>query len=194
MGMLHYNLLFWIGPAGAKTGLHSDIDARNLLFQLHGKKVFGMFPPDQVGAAHTRVSTAASTAIASRACQPSRLPRPPPPQNEYLYISDKYDPGAYLGRVDPFAPDYEQFPKFAQAQALEVDLEAGDVIFVPTRWFHYVRTVEASVSVSVRLYSICESLSMAPSHFLQLLHDAGLYQPGNCVCHDADDGENLSPY
>lgn len=74
MGMLHYNLLFWIGPAGAKTGLHSDIDARNLLFQLHGKKVFGMFPPDQVGAAHTRVSTAASTA--SRACQPSRLPRP----------------------------------------------------------------------------------------------------------------------
>jgi len=47
IGALHYQTLFWIGPAGALTGLHMDIDALNLLFQVHGTKRFWIYPISQ---------------------------------------------------------------------------------------------------------------------------------------------------
>lgn len=46
--------------------------------------------------------------------------------------------------MDFAAPDFERFPRFAQAlQAGEVaELDPGDAIFIPSMWFHHVEGLE----------------------------------------------------
>jgi hypothetical protein len=46
-------------------------------------------------------------------------------------------------------PDLDRYPLFAEASPpLICDLQPGDLLYIPKRWFHYVRTVETSISVN----------------------------------------------
>jgi hypothetical protein len=46
-------------------------------------------------------------------------------------------------------PDLDRYPLLAQASPpLTCDLQPGDLLYIPKRWFHYVRTVETSISVN----------------------------------------------
>ena len=49
--------------------------------------------------------------------------------------------GQPISTVDLEAPDYERFPKFAEAErhALVADLEPGDAIYIPALWWHAVK-------------------------------------------------------
>ncbi|XP_045889464.1 lysine-specific demethylase 8 [Micropterus dolomieu] len=51
-------------------------------------------------------------------------------------------------QVEVENPDTERFPKFAKAPYLECVLQPGDVLFIPVRYWHYVRSLELSFSVS----------------------------------------------
>ncbi|XP_038559601.1 lysine-specific demethylase 8 isoform X2 [Micropterus salmoides] len=54
----------------------------------------------------------------------------------------------FLAQVEVENPDTERFPKFAKAPYLECVLQPGDVLFIPVRYWHYVRSLELSFSVS----------------------------------------------
>ena len=63
--------------------------------------------------------------------------------------------GAVLGgqrvsllQVDIDAPDLEQFPKFADLKHWDCILEPGDMLFIPNKWWHYVKSLTVSFSVS----------------------------------------------
>ena len=47
--------------------------------------------------------------------------------------------------VDFDNPDYDRFPRFAEAErnALGVVLEPGDVIYIPNMWWHQVESLSA---------------------------------------------------
>ena len=47
-------------------------------------------------------------------------------------------------------PDYEKYPKLAQAVATEVLLEAGDVLYLPSYWFHYIISTGTSAQCNTR--------------------------------------------
>ena len=51
-------------------------------------------------------------------------------------------------RFDPEKPDYDRFPLSRQVQPLEVILEPGDAIYLPSRWWHQVRSLDSSVSLN----------------------------------------------
>ncbi|XP_070779737.1 lysine-specific demethylase 8 isoform X2 [Enoplosus armatus] len=51
-------------------------------------------------------------------------------------------------QVEVENPDTERFPEFANAPYLECVLKPGDVLFIPVRHWHYVRSLELSFSVS----------------------------------------------
>ncbi|XP_056256444.1 lysine-specific demethylase 8 [Seriola aureovittata] len=51
-------------------------------------------------------------------------------------------------QVEVENPDTERFPEFAKAPYLECMLQPGDVLFIPVRHWHYVRSLELSFSVS----------------------------------------------
>ncbi|XP_034240074.1 lysine-specific demethylase 8 [Thrips palmi] len=52
-------------------------------------------------------------------------------------------------RIDPEKPDYEQFPLFKNiAPPVECNLEAGEMLYIPPRYWHHVRSLSTSFSVS----------------------------------------------
>uniref|UniRef100_UPI003AADA87F lysine-specific demethylase 8 n=1 Tax=Centroberyx gerrardi TaxID=166262 RepID=UPI003AADA87F len=51
-------------------------------------------------------------------------------------------------QVEVENPDEERFPEFAEAPYLECVLRPGDVLFIPVRHWHYVRSLALSFSVS----------------------------------------------
>lgn len=50
--------------------------------------------------------------------------------------------------LDVFEHDPVRFPAFEQASAIEATLEPGDTLYLPAFWAHYVRTLDASMSVN----------------------------------------------
>ncbi|XP_032393664.1 lysine-specific demethylase 8 [Etheostoma spectabile] len=51
-------------------------------------------------------------------------------------------------QVEVENPDTERFPEFAKAPYVECVLQPGDVLYIPVRHWHYVRSLELSFSVS----------------------------------------------
>jgi hypothetical protein len=49
---------------------------------------------------------------------------------------------------DPEQPDYERFPLSRHVQPLEVILQPGDALYLPSRWWHQVRSLDTSASLN----------------------------------------------
>ena len=71
----------------------------------------------------------------------------PPGELSNLYIGplDFTPAGQAISLVDFEAPDFERFPRFAQAleHAQAAELGPGDALFIPSMWWHYVQSLES---------------------------------------------------
>ncbi|XP_036926780.1 bifunctional peptidase and arginyl-hydroxylase JMJD5 isoform X3 [Sturnira hondurensis] len=54
----------------------------------------------------------------------------------------------FLVQVDVENPDLEKFPRFAEAPFLSCVLSPGEILFIPVKYWHYVRALDLSFSVS----------------------------------------------
>jgi hypothetical protein len=50
--------------------------------------------------------------------------------------------------IDPANPDYNRYPLYRNVRSIDVILHPGEVIFLPVGWWHYVKGLEMSISVS----------------------------------------------
>lgn len=60
-----------------------------------------------------------------------------------------YSDGGGYSRVDVESPDLRRFPAFAAVPTTEVHLRAGDALFLPAGWWHHVRALSPSISLSL---------------------------------------------
>lgn len=72
----------------------------------------------------------------------------PPDQTQKLYrvpfsFSSIFD-------IDISQPDYERFPKLRQAEGYQATLEHGDMLYIPSGYWHYVVYNDISCSMSLR--------------------------------------------
>jgi Uncharacterized conserved protein len=88
-----------------------------------------------------------------------------PDQCENLCLLPRGHPSARHSAVDWSNPDWEQFPKFADAEVNEVVLQAGDVMYLPTHWFHYI--------ISLELNYQCNTRSGITDHYLGAIEQCG---------------------
>jgi|HubBroStandDraft_6_1064221.scaffolds.fasta_scaffold374166_1 hypothetical protein len=65
-----------------------------------------------------------------------------------LEIHRVYNNLAVYSQVDPLKPDLGQYPLFADAQQLHLDVGPGQTLFIPAGWWHHVEATEASISIS----------------------------------------------
>ena len=67
-----------------------------------------------------------------------------------LQLYPQGHPSARHSQVDYTDPDLEQFPDFAKANANEVIMQPGDVLYLPTNWFHYIVSLELNFQCNTR--------------------------------------------
>lgn len=51
-------------------------------------------------------------------------------------------------QVDVENPNLEEFPDFAKVRVLDAVVNPGDAIFIPEKWWHFVRSTTPSISIS----------------------------------------------
>jgi hypothetical protein len=67
----------------------------------------------------------------------------PPDETPWLY-----NELAVYSEVDFENPDFERYPLFHHVAPIEVIAGPGDALFIPVGWWHHVRSLETSISVS----------------------------------------------
>jgi len=95
-----------------RTAAHWDLP-QNLACVVAGRRRFTLFPMEQIG-------------------------------NLYITPLDLTLAGQPTSLVDFYDPDLERFPRFADAMphAEVADLEPGDVLYLPSLWFHHVESLD----------------------------------------------------
>jgi len=95
-----------------KVAAHYDFPL-NLACNVVGKRTFTLFPPEQIS-------------------------------NLYVGPMELAPGGQDISLVDITNPDFERFPRFQQAldASLTAELSPGDVLFIPSMWWHHVRGVD----------------------------------------------------
>ncbi|GAB5369193.1 hypothetical protein AAMO2058_001384600 [Amorphochlora amoebiformis] len=110
----------WMGGKGVITQAHYDV-ASNVFVQVYGTKTICLYPPS------------------------SHLD---------LYLYPDAHPRARKSQVNFSNPDLKLFPRFGPRGGpepfLEVHLQPGDAIYIPSFWFHHVEaTSDFSISLNV---------------------------------------------
>jgi tRNA wybutosine-synthesizing protein 5 len=67
-----------------------------------------------------------------------------PKEVKHLYVT-----GSTSKVLDIDNPDLDKFPKFAKANSMECVLEPGDILYIPSCWWHNVITLSPSISINV---------------------------------------------
>lgn len=70
-----------------------------------------------------------------------------------ILFSPDDTPFLYDGKVDPEHPDLVQFGLFAEATAYECVLGPSEVLYIPPDWWHCVRALDNSITVSHNFFN-----------------------------------------
>ncbi len=112
-----------------------------------------------------------------------------PEETPNMYVSRKFDQGTTISDVDLENVDEGRFPRFSNVRHQRVILHPGEMIFIPRGWWHHVRSLDASVSVSNIGYDLKSIVrDLVPHRAKQILHDAGFWKC-DCTCHVIRDGK-----
>ena len=126
----------WFGPKGTISDLHFDPD-HNLLAQVVGRKYIRLYDPRHSEALYPNEAKLTHNTSQVFLCR-------------FLYMRFELLVRMQTGctQVDVEHPDLALFPAFATAPFVECVLDRGELLYIPPTWWHYVRSLSVSFSVS----------------------------------------------
>jgi lysine-specific demethylase 8 len=84
-----------------------------------------------------------------------------PDQHGALY-PQFFHRGMWASPIDLDNPDLDQFPEFARATGCEVELQEGEILFIPRFWWHRVLARTLAVNVNRWVFANHESWHQQP--------------------------------
>ncbi|MFD1094766.1 cupin-like domain-containing protein [Salegentibacter chungangensis] len=85
----------------------------------------------------------------------------PPEETKYLYKVPYSIVSMEIINMDD--PDFDKYPALAKARGFEAELGHGDSLFIPSKWWHYIKYETPSLSLTLR------SLPRSPGKILEVL-------------------------
>jgi cupin-like protein len=130
-------MALWFSPGQDTTGMHIDV-AEGLLFHIHGHKRVMLFAPDQ-----TKLIYEDDLDKLYAEGLEDRIDR------EDLEMWRNF---VRWSKVNPFEPDFERFPLLREAAYSEAIIAPGDVLYIPLGWWHAVRSLDTTISISKSIF------------------------------------------
>jgi len=119
----------WFGPAGTISPLHTD-PYHNILSQVVGRKYVRLYAPRE------------SEKLYARGVEDGVVD---------MGNTSSLDIGVLAGwdgTAEDMAEAHKNFPLFQEAEFVDCILEEGECLYIPVGWWHYVRSLSISFSVS----------------------------------------------
>lgn len=121
-----YSTMIWFGPKGVISPLHYD-PLDNILMQFVGRKKVLLFPPMTEDEVKKNGDHYYSGAKYQQQYNTSAIP-------SHIFEDNTVSEGYH---------DFMNAPP-----AIECILHPGDILYIPSKWWHYVRSLDVSVSVN----------------------------------------------
>jgi len=127
----------WLGPPGTVSPLHTD-PYHNILCQVVGYKYVRLYPPSATARLHPRGVREEGDGVDMSNTSSVDL-------DEALEVLAQQKEEGHSDARKRFD---ERFPGFAGAEFVEAVLGPGECLYIPVGWWHYVRSLSTSFSVS----------------------------------------------
>jgi ribosomal protein L16 Arg81 hydroxylase len=83
-----------------------------------------------------------------------------------FFLDYLYNTRACFSEVDLANIDYETFPLMKKVEVLTIILEAGDALFIPVGWWHWVKALQVSISLSFQNFIFSGgAIRLSPNDF-----------------------------
>ncbi|XP_067099018.1 bifunctional peptidase and (3S)-lysyl hydroxylase JMJD7 isoform X2 [Osmerus mordax] len=133
LGKLPDAVNFWLGEARAVTSMHKD-HYENLYCVISGEKHFILLPPSD------------------RPFIPYELYQPAVYRQRedggFDVVDEAESEKVPWIPVDPLNPDLECYPAYQLAQPLRCTVRAGEMLYLPSLWFHHVQQSHGCIAVN----------------------------------------------
>ncbi|XP_053695549.1 bifunctional peptidase and (3S)-lysyl hydroxylase Jmjd7 isoform X3 [Sabethes cyaneus] len=128
---------FWMGDERAVTSMHKD-PYENIYCVISGYKDFILIPPVDM----------------------HKVPRKRYPMGIYMQenggtmviepILNEIGKPRLIEwvSIDPLEPDIDKYPEYADASVYEIRVNAGDILYLPSLWYHHVRQSHKCIAVN----------------------------------------------
>ena len=147
----------WIGDGRAVTSLHKD-HYENIYCVVRGEKHFVLLPPtDRPLLPHRRYKSARYQLDLSA--------------GQFSFIDDTSHGSVPWIPLDPLKPDLLRWPQYKRAHPLRCTLAAGDVLYLPSMWFHHVSQSHGTIAVNY-WYDMAFDLRYAYFKFVEDMSDS----------------------
>lgn len=72
----------------------------------------------------------------------------PPNHRKWLYANSVFSKHPNFSRFNPDHANYELFPLSRKAKPVEVYLQAGEMLYIPSLWWHHIRNTDDSIALN----------------------------------------------
>jgi hypothetical protein len=93
----------------------------------------------------------------------------PPKYSKYLDVQSDYENGEYYSPINPWNVEQQYKADFGKVKVLDLDLEAGDILFIPAYWFYSIHYVEMSSICVFQYRTYMNTVTVLPDLIMEFL-------------------------